>query len=301
MAYKFKTNIANKSNFGAKRSLSKIKYIAIHFTSNDGDTDENNGKYFANNSVGASAHYFVDDDSVTQSVPDDYVAWSVGGSKYANCKTTGGGKYHGKCTNTNSISIELCDDVKNGVVYPSAQTIANAVELTKAKMKEYGIPAENVIRHFDVTGKSCPAYWCGTAEKDAKWQSEFKNKLGGQTVPSIKKNATAVKTATSNGYDLKAFIKDVQAAVGAKVDGIAGSETISKTVTVSSKINNRHAVVKAIQKRLNALGFNCGVADGIAGAKFTSAVKAFQLANMCVADGEVTARNRTWKKLLGMA
>lgn len=301
MAYDLKTNIANKANFGAKRVLSKIKYIVIHYTGNDGDTDENNGKYFKNNIVKASAHYFVDDDSVTQSVPDDYVAYSVGGKKYADCDRTGGGQYHGKCTNTNSISIELCDDVKNGVVYPSAQTIANAIEFTKAKMKEYGIPASNVIRHFDVTGKSCPAYWSGTPEKEAKWLSEFKNKLTGQTIPNSTKEPTTGKTATIKGYDLKAFVKEVQQLIGAEVDGIAGTETISKTITVSATINRRHAVVKPIQKRLNALGFNCGTADGIAGAKFTAAVKKYQKANMCVADGEITARNRTWKLLLGMA
>ena len=177
MAYILKTNIANKANYGAKRAISTIKYIVIHYTANDGDTDENNGKYFKSNIVKASAHYFVDDDSVTQSVPDDYVAWSVGGSKLASCKTSGGGKCYSKCSNTNSISIELCDDVKNGVVYPSAKTISNAIELTEALMAKYSIPKENVIRHFDVTGKLCPAYWCGTAEKDKKWLSEFWDKL----------------------------------------------------------------------------------------------------------------------------
>lgn len=301
MAYEFKTKLANKSNYGAKRSTDKIRYIAIHFTLNDGDTDENNGKYFANNKVGASAHYFVDSDSVTQSVPDNYVAYSVGGNKYSNCATTGGGSFHKKCTNTNSLNIELCDDVKNGTIYPSAQTIANAVELTKAKMKEYGIPKENVIRHFDVTGKSCPAYWCGTAEKDAKWLSEFKNKLDEQTASNSSKNTTAAKSGTSNAYDLKSFIKEVQKATGAKVDGIAGTETLSKTITVSAKVNRKHAVVKPIQKRLNALGFDCGTADGIAGAKFTAAVIAYQKKNGCVSDGEITARKTTWKKLLGMA
>ena len=40
------------------------------------------------------------------------------------------------------------------------------------------IPKANVIRHYDVTGKLCPAYWCGTAAKDAKWKSEFWDKLG---------------------------------------------------------------------------------------------------------------------------
>lgn len=173
MAYTLKEHLTNRLNYGEKRDVSAIKYIAIHYTSNDGDTDENNGKYFANNVVQASAHYFVDSNSVTQCVPDDHVAWSVGGAKYGNCNTTGGGKHYGKCTNTNSISIEICDDVKNGVVYPSAKTVENAIELTKKKMKEYNIPASNVIRHFDVTGKSCPAYWVD----DAKWKSEFWNKL----------------------------------------------------------------------------------------------------------------------------
>lgn len=183
MSYVMKTKLANKSNYGGSRSLDEIKWIVIHYTSNDGDTDENNGIYFADNIVKASAHYFVDDDSVTVSVPDNYIAWSVGGSKYYNCNQTGGGKYHGKCTNANSLSIEICDDVRNGVVYPSAKTIENAIELTKQLMKKYGIPLSNVIRHFDVTGKSCPAYWCGSDEKNEKWKKEFYNKLTGSETP----------------------------------------------------------------------------------------------------------------------
>lgn len=177
MSYIFKTNIANKSNYGGLRDTSVIKYIVIHYTANDGDIDENNGKYFVNNIVETSAHYFVDDDSVTQSVPDNYIAWSVGGNKYPNCSKTGGGKYYKKATNSNTLNIEICDDIKNGIIYPSAKTIENALELTKKKMKEYNIPAKNVIRHFDVNGKSCPAYWCGTPTKNAKWKSEFWNKL----------------------------------------------------------------------------------------------------------------------------
>lgn len=102
-------------------------------------------------------------------------------------------------------------------------------------------------------------------------------------------------------YTRTQFIKDVQGATGAKVDGIAGSETISKTITVSAKKNSTHKVVKYIQKYLNALGYDCGKVDGIAGSKFTSAVKKYQQAKGCVVDGEITAREKTWKKLLGMA
>ena len=163
-----KTNIANKDNYGGLRSTDSVKYIVVHYTGNDGDTDENNGNYFKNNVVGSSAHYFVDDDSITQTVPDNYVAWHCGAKTYK----------HANCRNTNSIGVEICDDVKNGVVYPSDKTIKNALELVEYLMKKYSVPKENVIRHYDVTGKLCPAYWCGTAEKDAKWKSAFWGLLG---------------------------------------------------------------------------------------------------------------------------
>lgn len=103
-------------------------------------------------------------------------------------------------------------------------------------------------------------------------------------------------------YTLKQFVKDVQKACGAAVDGIAGKETISKTPTLSSKKNTRHAAVRAVQKRLKALGYvEVGKIDGVAGMKFTSAVAHFQLDNGCAVDGEITAREKTWRKLLGMA
>ena len=72
-------------------------------------------------------------------------------------------------------------------------------------------------------------------------------------------------------------------------------------MTVSAYKNTTHPVVKPVQQYLFALGYTqVGEADGIAGRKFTQAVKAFQQDNGCVADGELTARNKTWRKLLGM-
>ena len=112
---------------------------------------------------------------------------------------------------------------------------------------------------------------------------------------------SATVSEESNVYTLEKFIRDVQAAIGAEVDGIAGPETIRKTVTVSAHKNNRHPVVKPIQKRLHAIGYTMvGAADGIAGAKFEAAVDEFQRKNHCWVDGEITAGNKTWRKLLGM-
>ena len=133
------------------------------------------------------------------------------------------------------------------------------------------------------------------------------NRIAGYGRPKYDKGNsntnTVVEPVQSNSvkYTKKQFIKDVQKATGASVDGIAGPETLSKTVTVSKSKNKKHAVVRPIQNYLNALGYNCGVADGEAGPKFDAAVKAYQKANGCVVDGEITARNKTWKKLLGLA
>ena len=105
----------------------------------------------------------------------------------------------------------------------------------------------------------------------------------------------------SGVYTLEKFVRDVQAATGASVDGVAGPETISKTVTVSAYVNREHPVVVPIQKRLYALGYTMvGEADGVAGVKFEAAVQAFQGNNHCWVDGEITAGNKTWRKLLGM-
>jgi N-acetylmuramoyl-L-alanine amidase CwlA len=45
-------------------------------------------------------------------------------------------------------------------------------------MEKYKIPQDNVIRHFDVNGKHCPAYWI----EDGKWFNEFWNLLTKTTV-----------------------------------------------------------------------------------------------------------------------
>lgn len=309
MMVEIKEYVANSGNYGGKRDTKNIKYIVIHYTGNDGDTDENNSKYFKNNIVKASAHYFVDDDSITQSVKDNYIAYSVGGSLYNDYKTTGGAKFYKECINTNSISIELCDSVKDGKVYPSNKTIANAIDLVEMLMNKYDIPKENVIRHFDVTGKKCPAYWCGNESKNSLWKTAFHNKISSTTSTSnttnntsttSKNNSSSKTTTTGSLYTKTQFIKDIQKAIKAKVDGIAGSETLSKTVTVSATKNRMHAVVRPIQKYLNSLGYDCGTVDGIAGAKFKKAVVKFQKAKGCVADGEITAKKKTWQKLLGM-
>jgi N-acetylmuramoyl-L-alanine amidase CwlA len=100
----------------------------------------------------------------------------VGGDKYPNS----GGLLYGKATNKNTISIEMC--VKNVTADKSANspgwiitddTLAATIELTRYLMKEYGIPADKVIRHYDVNGKPCPGVvgWNPLTGSVAAWNS----------------------------------------------------------------------------------------------------------------------------------
>lgn len=176
-----------------------------------------------------------------------------------------------------------------------------------------GIKAGNhlhVIKHTNMTAVLCECAFL-TNDKDndiidtVAEQKAFGVAYAKAVLEYFGKAYKAPAKPTENkatGYGQTQFVKDVQTAIGAAVDGIAGPETLSKTVTLSAEINYRHAAVKPVQKRLAALGYSeVGTADGIAGPKFTSAVAHYQMDNGCYADGEITARNMTWKKLLKLA
>ena len=196
MSYTIKEQLANSGNYGGSRNASQIRYLVYHYTGNDGDKAANNAKYFQNNIVKASAHYFVDDTTVWRSVPDLKVAWSVGGSKYANADKTGGVTMYGVISNTNSLSIEMCDTIRNGVYQASEATLANAAALGRTLMEKYGIPIENVYSHFDVTGKHCPSYLV-SAQKWAEFKKRLEVKIMDNTPSGAHKEG--VEWAIANG------------------------------------------------------------------------------------------------------
>ena len=138
---------ANGANFARGRTQ-PIEFLVIHYTANNGDTVQNNLDYFAGNAVGASAHYFVDENGYGQSVKDADTAWHCGASSYR----------HPTCRNANSIGIELCSKKDSrGNYYFMDQTVYNAAALARQLMQTYGIDRAHVLRHYDVTGKRCPA------------------------------------------------------------------------------------------------------------------------------------------------
>lgn len=144
-----------------------IEYLAIHFTAgSNSKPGRAQGVYNTFVSRQASADFAVDDRDIVQFNPDlkNYYCWAVGDSKKSS---RGGGKFYGKATNRNTISIEICS-----TCIPATQTavsksnhsgwsftpqaLDNAVRLSKMIMGKFGIPIEKVVRHYDITGKICP-------------------------------------------------------------------------------------------------------------------------------------------------
>ena len=133
-------------------TVDRIKYIVIHYVGALGGAQAN-CKWYAGADRGASAHYYVDfDGAIWQSVEDKNIAWHCGAKKYV----------HPECRNANSLGIELCVRNKGSQAADSKDwyfedaTVQSAIELTKELMAKYNVPADHVIRHYDVTGKICP-------------------------------------------------------------------------------------------------------------------------------------------------
>ena len=179
------------------------KYLAIHYTAGASSAAGRALKNYdtfvarAKTKKPGSADFAVDDAEMVQFNPDieNYYCWAVGGDKWSNS----GGKLYGQASNSNTVSIEICSNLKSGTSgsaanhegwYFTEAALNNAVKLAKMIMKKYNIPLDRVIRHYDVNGKTCPgvpgwndeaAYTTAGVKTSTKYASdkwkEFKNKL----------------------------------------------------------------------------------------------------------------------------
>lgn len=195
----------------------KIEYIVIHYVGAV-STAKNNGTYFKNTYRSASAHYFVDENDCVQVVEDKNISW--------HCGTMGAYK-HFECRNTNSIGIEMCCK-NNGNWYFEEATINNTIELVKELMQKYNIPVENVIRHYDVTGKICPEPYVRNEIDWNIFKSSLVNnvvdkELSEEEIVMIEQLRNEVQALRNEVAELKNIIKGNNAPVPQKksVDEIA--------------------------------------------------------------------------------
>ena len=234
-----------------KATNRKIEYIVIHYVGATGGAQAN-CKYFEKIYRGSSAHYFVGHaGDVWQCVEDANVSWHCGALKYN----------HKYCRNDNSIGIEMCCR-KGDQWYFEPATIAATIDLVRELMAKYNIPVENVIRHYDVSGKRCPEPYVRNIND---WEN-FKLQL--TTTPIVKEktedeiakeviqglwgNGAARKAnLIAAGYNYESIQAKVNALLGQKPTVNKSVETVAKEV-IAGKWGNGYNRKKA----LTAAGYN---------------------------------------------
>lgn len=219
---------AHRGNYTPRQGQARtIRYIVVHYTANSGDTAQNNLDYFAREVTGTSAHYFVDRASVRQSVLDTDIAWHCGAERYQ----------HPECRNSNSIGVEMCDSV--GAV--SAATRERTAAFVRELMDKYGVPVENVLRHYDVTGKRCPAPWVDSPGEWTAFKAMLEvTDLTEEQVRQIAREEWAAQEAKranepADGWAQKYIAAAIRAGILDGVDDGQGGLTIARPRSNSNR------------------------------------------------------------------
>ena len=120
----------------------KPDMIVIHYSGGACVSAETLARCLINNNANnVSANYCIDDKDVICTIPPGYMSYGV------------------TAENHHIINIEVCYKDPSGRF--ELLTIAKLYLLVKKLMRSFNIPAENVVRHFDIshTGKKCPWYY----------------------------------------------------------------------------------------------------------------------------------------------
>lgn len=125
-------------------ALEKVNGIVVHYTANPGTTAEQNRGYFQglaeSGETYASSHFVIGlSGEIVQCIPCNEIA------------------YASNERNADTISIECCIPDETGRFNDA--TYASLVHLVAWLMGRYELTSEDVIRHYDVTGKACPKYY----------------------------------------------------------------------------------------------------------------------------------------------
>ena len=156
------------SRSGEKQN--KLEYLVLHWVGNAGSSAVANRNYFENlrhtHKTYASSQYIVGlEGEKIHCIPDDEVAFHSGSYSM----------------NRKSIGIEVCHPDWDGKF--NEKTYDSLVELCAELCKKYEIPINNVIRHYDVTGKNCPKYYVEHEEAWEQLKQDINNKINGEVVP----------------------------------------------------------------------------------------------------------------------
>ena len=140
----------------------KINNIVIHYTANPGTTAKQNRNYFEglkdSRKTKASSHFIVGlDGEIIQCVP----TWEIA--------------YASNHRNSDTVSIETCHKTSDGTY--TKETYESMVELTAWLCEKFNLTEEDIIRHYDITGKICPKYYVDDEKAWEQFKQDVKKVL----------------------------------------------------------------------------------------------------------------------------
>ena len=207
-----------------KREKKKIKFLIIHYT---GMRSEKNAiKKLVSNTSNVSCHYFIKKNGeIIQMLPDLYIAWHAGLSKWKNYNLL----------NTNSLGIEIHNPGHQyGYKSFTKEQIKSLIYLLKKLIKKYRVNKKNILGHSDVA----PERKKDPGEK-FPWQLLFNKQIGiwhRLKDSKLKKLKNKLITSSDTRLGLKLLKK------------------------IGYKFNNKSKVVKAFQRRFRQKLIN-GIID----------------------------------------
>ncbi len=303
-----------------KKKIIKLKGIVIHYTGNydKGADAKANRNYFNGTNDAVSAHYIADDKTIIRCVPDDEIAYHVGAKSYTSIgQKIREGSY---TPNYFLIGIEMCVNSDGDW----KKTYQNTVELAAYLLQKYKLTVLDLYRHYDITGKICPAMMINEADWNV-FREAVKKKMD-RPVLRIGSKGEEVRELQENliklGYDLGKWgadgdfgnatyeaVKKLQKDHGLEDDGVVGKNTyalLDRLLNQSQtsqpqdnpyptiRLGDKGELVRLLQEKLNRKGYNLKV-DGDFGGKTETAVKDYQKKNGLTSDGVVGPK--TWAKL----
>ena len=140
-------------------AMNKINGIVIHYTANPGTTAKQNRDYFEglkdSHQTKASSHFVIGiEGEIIQCIPSREIS------------------YASNERNSDTLSIECCHPDETGKF--TDKTYNSLVAMCAWLCGEFDIKIDNIIRHYDVTGKNCPKYY---VENEREWE-KFKQDVG---------------------------------------------------------------------------------------------------------------------------
>lgn len=244
------------SNNNPNRSVQSLKAFVFHYTANysAGANARANRNYFANHpNIQASANYCIDDHEVVECIKAKMVSWHAGGSYYTPYAKSHFMLNGAVRPNDFTIGFEMCVNSDGNW----NTTVDNTIEFAARLAIQLGVPNIEIIRHYDVTTKNCPAMYVSNTEAWNNFKSRLRSRIAalqGKPVTAISNTSNSV---IGSNIELQQILNKLNIkGIGGKVldvDGIIGE---------SSKF-----AIKTFQKN-NGLGV-----DGIAGTQTWTALR----------------------------